>query len=100
MDTLREFVSLVIQYFVRLRRSFYEHYLKCNGKNVDVKQTRNCHHGMYCNYCIHWDTISFSICKKSHYGYTQVNIRAHMMEDEARADKELTAKMPDNLLLH
>ncbi len=55
---------------------------------------------MYCNYCIHWDTISFSICKKSHCGYTQVNIRAHMMEDEARADKELTAKMPDNLLLH
>jgi hypothetical protein len=27
--------------------------------------------------------------------YTQANIRAHMIEDEARADKEPTAKMPD-----
>ena len=27
--------------------------------------------------------------------YTQANIRARMIEDEARADKELTAKMPD-----
>lgn len=27
--------------------------------------------------------------------FTQANIRTHMVEDEARADKELTAKMPD-----
>jgi hypothetical protein len=27
--------------------------------------------------------------------YMQANIRAHMIEDEARADKERTAKMPD-----
>jgi len=27
--------------------------------------------------------------------YTQANIRGHMIEDEARADKEPTAKMPD-----
>jgi hypothetical protein len=27
--------------------------------------------------------------------FTQANIRAHMIEDEVRADKEVTAKMPD-----
>jgi hypothetical protein len=27
--------------------------------------------------------------------YTQANIRSHMIEDEARADKEPSAKMPD-----
>jgi len=27
--------------------------------------------------------------------FSQANIRTHMIEDEARADKELTAKMPD-----